>query len=65
MERVEYKTMAYANDTAQLLRQLNELGEQGWEVCAEATDRTGTGILGRVPAWHERQLLLLKRHKEP
>jgi hypothetical protein len=65
VEPIEYKTMAWADhDTARMLEQLNELGAQGWEVCAEANARTGSEVIGRVAPWHEGQLLLLKRHKE-
>ncbi len=65
MEPFEYKTMAWTtDDTARMLAQLNELGAQGWEVCAQGNARTGSEVIGRVsPELHEAQLLLLKRHK--
>lgn len=64
MEPFEYKTMAWAaDDVARMLEQLNELGAQGWEVCAQGNARTGSAVIGRVPPEvHEGQLLLLKRH---
>jgi hypothetical protein len=65
MEPVEYKTMAWTDDAAQMLRQLNEFGAQGWEVCAQGDARTGRMIIGRVEPQHESHVLLLKRHKEP
>lgn len=53
-----------ADDVARMLEQLNELGTQGWEVCAQGSTRTGGRVIGRVPPeLHESQLLLLKRHK--
>ena len=65
MEPIEYKTMAWtADDVAHMLEQLNELGAQGWEVCAQGNARTGSEVIGRLPpGLHEVQLLLLKRHK--
>jgi hypothetical protein len=63
VEPIEYKTMACADDAARMLEQLNELGAQGWEVCAEANARTGSKVIGRVAPRHEVQVLLLKRHK--
>ena len=65
MEPFEYKTMTWtADDVARMLQQLNELGAQGWEVCAQGSTRTGVQVIGRVPPeLHEDQLLLLKRHK--
>lgn len=65
MEPFEYKTMTWtADDVARMLEQLNELGTQGWEVCAQGSTRTGGRVIGRVPReLHESQLLLLKRHK--
>lgn len=65
MEPFEYKTMTWtADDVARMLQQLNELGAQGWEVCAQGSTRTGSQVIGRVPPeLHEDQLLLLKRHK--
>lgn len=65
MESFEYKTMAWtANDVARMLEQLNALGAQGWEVCAQGNAKTGSRVIGRVsPELHEAQLLLLKRRK--
>ena len=66
MEPVEYKTMTWAaDDVSRMLEQLNELGAQGWEVCAQGNARTGSKVIGRVPPdlHEEGQLLLLKRHK--
>ena len=65
VEPFEYKTMAWtADDVARMLEQLNELGTQGWEVCAQGSTRAGGQVIGRVPPeLHEGQLLLLKRHK--
>ncbi len=64
MELIEYMTMAWADDAAQVLKQLNELGAQGWEACALGNVRTGTAAIGRVDPRHEGQVLVLKRHKE-
>jgi hypothetical protein len=64
VEPIEYKTIACADDEARMLQELNELGAQGREVCAEANARTGSRVIGRVAPWHEGQVLLLKRHKE-
>jgi hypothetical protein len=65
VEIFEYKTMAWtAHDAAHMLEQLNELGVQGWEVCAEGNETTGVQVIGRVPPeLHQAQLLLLKRRK--
>jgi hypothetical protein len=65
VEPFEYKTMTWtADDVARMLQQLNELGAQGWEVCAQGSTRTGSQVIERVPPeLHEDQLLLLKRHK--
>lgn len=63
MEPIEYKTIACADDAAHMLEQLNKLGAQGWEVCAEANARTGSKVIGRVAPWREVPVLLLKRHK--
>jgi hypothetical protein len=64
MEPIEYKTMTWADDAARMLMQLNELGAQGWEVCAQGNARTGRVVIGRVDPRHEGQVLLLKRHKD-
>ncbi len=48
MELIEYMTMAWADDAAQVLKQLNELGAQGWEACALGNVRTGTAAIGLV-----------------
>jgi hypothetical protein len=64
VEPIEYKTIACADDATRMLEQLNKLGSQGWEVCAEANARTGRKVIGRVTPWPESQVLLLKRHKE-
>jgi len=64
VEPIEYKTIACEDDAARMLQQLNELGAQGWEVCAEANARTGSKVIGRVAPWHDGQVLLLKRRKE-
>ena len=39
MEPIEYKTVAQADSLAGMLDQLNELGAQGWEVCAQEIGR--------------------------
>ena len=53
-----------ADDVARMLEQLNALGAQGWEVCAQGNTKTGSQVIGRVPPeLHEAQLLLLKRRK--
>ena len=62
MEPIEYKTVAQADSLARMLEQLNELGAQGWEVCAQASARTDTETVGHVAPRHE--VLLLRRHKE-
>jgi len=62
VEPIEYKTVAQADSLAGMLDQLNELGAQGWEVCAQASARTGIETVGRVAPRH--QVLLLKRHKD-
>lgn len=64
MEPIEYKTMAWTDDAARLLQQLNKLGAEGWEVCAQGNARTGSDVVGRVDPRHEHQVLLLKRRKE-
>ena len=63
MEPFEYQTMTWAtDDVPRMLEKLNELGTQGWEVCAQGNARTGSYVIGRVPPEpHEAQLLLLKR----
>jgi hypothetical protein len=65
VEPFEYKSMDWnADDVARMLKQLNELGAQGWEVCAQGNTMTGSQVIGRVPPeLHEGQLLLLKRRK--
>lgn len=53
-----------ADDAARMLEQLNTLGAQGWEVCAQGNATTGSHVIGRVPPeLHEAPLLLLKRRK--
>ena len=65
MEPIEYMTLAWTDDEQQLLKQLNELGAQGWEACAQGDVRTGRVVIGRVdPRGREDHVLLLKRHKE-
>jgi hypothetical protein len=64
VEPIEYKTIDWTGDAARMLQQLNKLGAQGWEVCAEANARTGSKVIGRAAPWHESQVLLLKRHQE-
>lgn len=64
MEPIEYETVAWADDAARMLKQLNELGAQGWEVCAQGNARMGRAVIGRVDPQHESRVLLLKRHKE-
>jgi hypothetical protein len=64
VEDIEYRTVACAEDAARMLQQLNELGVQGWEVCAETNARTGSKVIGRVAPWHEVHVLLLKRHNK-
>ena len=64
MEPIEYTTMAWDDDVARMIRQLNEVGAQGWEVCAQLHRKTGGDVVGRVPhGERDVQLLLLKRHK--
>jgi hypothetical protein len=63
MELIEYKTVAWIADTARVLRQLNELGAQGWEVCAQGNVKTGSAVIGRVDPRRDGQVLVLKRHK--
>ena len=63
MEPIEYMTMARDNDdVARMLERLNELGAQGWEVCAAVQARVGDHPVGRVQP-SQVELLLLKRHK--
>jgi hypothetical protein len=64
MEHLEYKVMAWPDDLAQMLKQLDELGAQGWEVCAQGYTRTGRVVIGRVNPQPESHMLLLKRHVE-
>jgi hypothetical protein len=64
MERFEYKIMAWPDDLARMLKQLDELGAQGWEVCAQGNARTGRVVIGRVDSRRDSQVLLLKRHEE-
>jgi hypothetical protein len=46
-----------------MVKLLNEVGAQGWEVCAQGSAKTGGMVIGRVdPRVHEGQVLLLKRH---
>jgi hypothetical protein len=63
VEPIEYRTIAQADSLTRMLEELNELGAQGWEVCAQASARTGIETVGRVAPRHG--VLLLKRHKEP
>ena len=65
MESFEYTTMAWAaDDVTRMLEELNALGAQGWEVCAQGNAKTGSQVIGRVPPeLHEAQLLLLMRRK--
>jgi hypothetical protein len=64
MEPIGYQTMDWADDAARMLTQLNQLGAQGWEVCAQGHARTGNVVIGRVSPKHESQVLVLKRRKE-
>lgn len=65
MEPIEYEIMAWTDDAEELLKQLNELGAQGWEACAQGKVRTGKVVIGRAGTHgHESDVLLLKRHKE-
>jgi hypothetical protein len=65
MEPIEYTTMAWTDDAEQMLKQLNELGAQGWEACAQGNARTDRAVIGRVnPRVHEGHVLILKRHKQ-
>jgi hypothetical protein len=64
MQAIEYKTMAYADDVARMVKQLNELGAQGWEVCAQTSASTGSDVIGRVSLRRERKVLLLKRRTQ-
>lgn len=64
MELFEYQTMAWTDDIAHMLEQLNEAGAHGWEVCAQGNSKTGRWVIGRVPPQpNEAELLLLKRRK--
>jgi hypothetical protein len=63
VEPVEYMTMAGDDDdVAHLLERLNELGAQGWEVCASVHARAGSDVIGRVQP-RQAELLLLKRQR--
>jgi len=62
VEPIEYMTMARDDDVARMLERLNELGVQGWEVCASVHATGGDQVGGRTPP-HQIELLLLKRHK--
>lgn len=66
MEPVEYMTLGWGEeaDVADMLGQLNELGAQGWEVCAAVSSRVSEQPVGQVqPSGNHGQFLLLKRHK--
>ncbi len=66
VEPVEYMTLGWGEeaDVADMLGQLNELGVQGWEVCAAVSSRVSEQVIGQVqPSGHHGQFLLLKRHK--
>jgi hypothetical protein len=66
VERIEYMTTVWDGDNiAQMLDSLNELGTQGWKVCALVNAKAGSDVIGRVqPGVHQVQLLLLERDKE-
>lgn len=62
MEPIEYMTMAReGDDVARMLERLNELGAQGWEVCASVLARADRKVIGRTESHVE--VLILKRHK--
>ncbi len=65
MEPIEYMTMAWDDDgVARMIEQLNKLGAQGWEACAQVHAKASSDVIGRVPhGEHQVQLLLLKRRK--
>ena len=66
MEPVEYMTLGWGEeaDVADMLGQLNELGTQGWEVCAAVSSRVSEQVVELVsPTGLHGQFLLLKRHK--
>jgi hypothetical protein len=66
VEPVEYMTLGWGDeaDVADMLGQLNELGAQGWKVCAAVSSRVSDPVVGLVsPSGHHGQFLLLKRHK--
>lgn len=63
MEPIEYMTMARDDDdVARMLERLNELGAQGWEVCASVSPRADREVIGRMKP-RQVELLLLKRRK--
>ena len=64
-EPIEYMTTAWDGDNiARMLDRLNELGAQGWKVCAPVHAKAGSDVIGRVqPGLHQVQLLLLERHR--
>lgn len=66
MEPIEYMTTAWDGDNiARMLDSLNELGAQGWKVCALVNARAGSDVIGRVkPGVHQVELLLLQRNRE-
>jgi len=66
VEPVEYMTLGWGDEAEveDMLAQLNELGAQGWEVCAAVTSRVREPVVGLVPpSGPQGQFLLLKRHK--
>lgn len=47
MEPFECKTVTWnSDDVACMLEQVNELGAEGWEVCAQGTAKTGSEVIG-------------------
>jgi len=66
VERIEYMTTIWDGDNiAQMVNSLNELGTQGWKVCALVNAKEGSNVIGRVqPGVHQVQLLLLERNRE-
>ena len=66
MESIEYMTTAWDGDNVvRMLDSLNELGAQGWTVCASVNAKAGSDVIGRVqPGIHQVQLLLLQRNRE-
>ena len=62
MEPIEYMTMAHDDDVPRMLERLNDLGVQGWEVCASVLARSDRKVIGRTES-RQVEVLILKRHK--